>query len=341
MYEGSGIGLALAKELIELHNGTISAHRNEELTGENGTTFRIELPIGEISNTNLVQPEPSNQPEIQTKIPVDFKLKDAIELPDFDNSKKIVVLVDDNLIIRTFIKAILQTNYKIVEAADGLEGIELARTIIPDIIITDVMMPKLDGISMVQQLRNNDKTSHIPIIMLSGKAALEDKITGLETGIEAYLTKPFSVKELQLIIHNLIQKRELLRSKYQNKFVVSTDEIPLESVDQQFLEKVMLHIKTNIENTNYSVEQLGEHMHMSSSQLHRKLHALLNQAPGQLIRNIRLQRAADLIKQNAGTLADICYLTGFNDQAYFSRAFKNQFGCSPSTYKKNRITPIL
>lgn len=341
MYEGSGIGLALAKELIELHKGTISAHRNEELTGENGTTFRIKLPIGEISNTNLVQPEQSNQPELQSKIPIDFILKDAIELPDFDNSKKIVVLVDDNLIIRTFIKAILKTNYKIVEAADGLEGIELAKTIIPDIIITDVMMPKLDGISMVQQLRNDDKTSHIPIIMLSGKAALEDKLTGLEAGIESYLTKPFSVKELQLIIHNLIHKRELLRSKYQNKFVVSTDEIPLESVDQQFLEKVILHIKTNIENTNYSVEQLGEHMHMSSSQLHRKLHALLNQAPGQLIRNIRLQRAADLIKQNAGSLAEICYLTGFNDQTYFSRAFKNQFGCSPSTYKKNRITPIL
>ncbi|PKL81359.1 MAG: hypothetical protein CVV24_15645 [Ignavibacteriae bacterium HGW-Ignavibacteriae-3] len=189
-------------------------------------------------------------------------------------------------------------------------------------------------------MRNDEKTSHIPIIILSGKATLEDKLIGLETGIEAYLTKPFSVKELQIIINNLIQQREQFRKKYQNKFVVSTDEIPLASVDQQFLEKAIQQINDNLESTNLSVEMLADKLCLSPSQLNRKLKALIDQAPGQLIRNIRLQRAAELIKLNAGSLADICFQTGFSDQTYFSRAFKNQFGCSPSAYKKDNASRL-
>jgi len=249
-------------------------------------------------------------------------------------------LVEDNLAIRTFVKNLLQPTYKVIEASDGEEGFEQAKRTIPDVIITDVMMPKLDGISLVNLLRNEEKTSHIPIVILTGKAAHEDRLAGLETGIEAYLTKPFSVKELQLILNNLIQQREQLLKKYQNKFVVASDEIPLASVDQQFLEKAIQHIKDNIENSSFSVEQLADKMCLSPSQLHRKLQALIDQAPGQLIRNIRLQRAADLIKKNAGTLADICFQAGFNDQTYFSRAFKSQFGCSPSVYKKENASRL-
>jgi len=325
------------KELVELHKGNVKAFRNEELTGQNGTTISIELPIGPISEIGLENPV---ETEHRTLDNLKINKKNSLQIPEIKLDKKIIVLVEDNLPIRTFIKNLLQPNYKIVEANNGEEGIDYANKIIPDLIITDVMMPKLDGITMIRMLRDDEKTSHIPIIILSGKATLEDKLVGLETGIEAYLTKPFSVKELQIIINNLIQQREQLRKKYQNKFVVASDQIPLTSVDQQFLEKVIQHIKYNLENADFSVEHLADKMCLSLSQLHRKLQALLDQAPGQLIRNIRLQRAAELIKKNAGSLADICYQTGFNDQTYFSRAFKNQFGCSPSAYKKDNLSNL-
>ena len=337
LYEGTGIGLALVKELVELHEGTVKAFRNEELTGLNGITIAIEFPIGPISEISL---ENAIETEHQALESLKIQKKNSLEIPDIKFDKKIIVLVEDNVPIRTFIKNLLQPNYKIIEANNGEEGIEQTKKVIPDLVITDVMMPKLDGISMVRVLRDDEKTSHIPIIILSGKATLEDKLEGLETGIEAYLTKPFSVKELQLIINNLIQQREQLRKKYQNKFVVASDQIPLTSVDQQFLEKAIKHIKDNLENVDFSVEHLADKMCLSLSQLHRKLQALLDQAPGQLIRNIRLQRAAELIKQNTGSLADICYQTGFNDQTYFSRAFKNQFGCSPSAYKKDNLSHL-
>ncbi len=337
LFEGTGIGLALVKELVELHHGTVMAFRNEELTGQKGTTFSIELPVGDICEKSK---ENAIQTERQTLNVLNINRKNLADIPEINFNKKIIVLVEDNIAIRTFIKNLLQPTYIIVEASNGEEGLEQAKKTIPDVIITDVMMPKLNGISMVQALRNDEKTSHIPIIMLSGKATLEDKLIGLETGIEAYLTKPFSVKELKIIINNLIQQREQLRKKYQNKFVVSSEEIPLASVDQQFLEKAIQHIKDNLQNTDFGVEQLADKMCLSPSQLHRKLQALIDQAPGQLIRNIRLQQAAELIKKNTGSLADICFQTGFSDQPYFSRAFKNQFGCSPSAYKKENASRL-
>lgn len=339
LYEGTGIGLTLVKELVELHDGTVKVFRNEDLTGQKGTTFSIDIPIGTVSE---IMSESVIEIKTQTQTPSGLKhnQNNKLQIPEINFDKKIIVLVEDNLAIRTFIKNILQPTYKVIEASNGEEGFEQAKKAIPDVIITDVMMPKIDGISMVHLLRNEEKTSHIPIVILTGKAAHEDRLAGLETGIEAYLTKPFSVKELQIIINNLIQQREQLLKKYQNKFVVASDEIPMASVDQQFLEKAIQHIKNQIENTSFGVEQLADKMCLSPSQLHRKLQALIDQAPGQLIRNIRLQLAADLIKKNAGNLADICFQTGFNDQTYFSRAFKNQFGCSPSAYKKDNTARL-
>jgi AraC-like DNA-binding protein len=177
-------------------------------------------------------------------------------------------------------------------------------------------------------------TNHIPIIMLTGKVTQEDKMEGLEAGIDAYLTKPFSVSELELRISNLISQREQLRLKYSHAFIVDPKDTILTDIDQQFLENTHNSIKENLKNVSFGVEQLAENMNLSASQLHRKLEALIDHTPGQLIRNMRLQKAAELISQNAGNIAEICFLTGFNDQTYFSRAFKQQFGCSPSSYKK-------
>jgi AraC-like DNA-binding protein len=173
--------------------------------------------------------------------------------------------------------------------------------------------------------------------MLTGKASYEDKIEGLQTGVDTFLTKPFSPKELRIYISNLIEQREKLRAKYKNAFSIFPDEIPASSIDKVFLEKTIQLIRINLDNPSFSVEELAEKMCLSSSQLHRKLQALIDQAPGQLLRNMRLQKAVELLNLKSGSMADICYQTGFNDQAYFSRAFKKQFGCSPTAFKKERV----
>ena len=329
-FEGTGIGLALAKELVELHQGTIQVESNNQIN-EAGSTFIIEIPIGDVDLSKK-----------QQQIPV-VKMPDYMSETSKDHSnvaasamtgRKIVLLVEDNADIRKFITEQLENQYNVITASNGNEGIKYAQKYVPDLIITDVMMPEMDGIAMVKVLRNDELTNHIPIIMLTGKVAQEDKMEGLETGIDAYLTKPFSVSELALRITNLINLREQLRFKYSNTFIVDPKETSLTTLDQHFLENTHSCIRENLGNVSFGVEQLAGKMFLSSSQLRRKLEALIDQTPGQLIRNMRLQKAAELIRQNTGNLAEICFQTGFNDQTYFSRAFKNQFGCSPTSYKK-------
>ena len=197
------------------------------------------------------------------------------------------------------------------------------------------MMPKMDGYQFCKAIRADEKTSHIPIIMLTAKAGLDNKTEGLETGVDDYLTKPFSAKELRVRVKNLIYLRSQLRKRFSKATIIKPSEVTVVSVDQDFLQRVIKSIETNIENEQFNVDKLSTEINMSISQLNRKLNALVDQPAGQLIRSLRLQRAADLLKQNAGTVAEICYKVGFNDQAYFSRAFKKQFNCSPSDYKKN------
>ena len=196
------------------------------------------------------------------------------------------------------------------------------------------MMPKMDGYQFSKAIRNDEKTSHIPIIMLTAKAGLDDKINGLEIGVDDYLTKPFSAKELKVRVKNLIYQRKQLRKRFSTSTIIKPSEVTAVSVDKTFLDKVIKTIENHFEDEKFSVDKLADGMNMSVSQLTRKLNALIDQPPGQLIRSFRLQRAADLLKQNSGTVAEICYKVGFNDQAYFSRTFKKQFGCSPSEYKK-------
>jgi len=329
-FEGTGIGLALVKELVDLHRGTISVVSNDQINGKTGTTFTIEIPIGPVETDKPQEPIPAlTKNEIPEDAGVDSIAAKA-ELP----GQKIVLLIEDNADIRKFITEQLEDQYKVFTASNGKEGIEYAQKYVPDLIITDVMMPEMDGITMVKILRKDEMTSHIPIIMLTGKVTQEDKMEGLEAGVDAYLTKPFSVSELELRISNLISQREQLRLKYSHAFIVDPKDTILTDIDQQFLENTHNSIKENLKNVSFGVEQLAENMNLSASQLHRKLEALIDHTPGQLIRNMRLQKAAELISQNAGNIAEICFLTGFNDQTYFSRAFKQQFGCSPSSYKK-------
>ncbi len=336
-HEGTGIGLALTKELVELHKGQISV----ESTLGVGTEFIIILPLGDVlsdkktrdnrTEDNFAFEDNLNNSESFT---VDQQ-NDGLDLSTNTKQQEIILIVEDNHDVRSYIREQLEDKYKIIEMGNGEDGLHCAQIEIPDLIITDVMMPKMDGYQFTKKIRSDEKTSHIPIIMLTAKAGLNDKIEGLETGIDDYLTKPFSAKELKVRVSNLIYQRVQLRKRFGSVTIIRPSEVTAVSVDQEFLQKVIKTIESHYEDYKFNVEALSINMNMSVSQLNRKLNALVDQPPGQLIRSLRLQRAADLLKQNAGTVAEICYKVGFNDQAYFSRAFKKQFNCSPTDFKKN------
>ncbi len=330
--EGTGIGLALTKELIELHKGTISVNSKED----EGSEFIIQIPLGNLKtemedSVKFMHAESLSVNNFNTQ---ENEEKISVPHSSLSENHKIILVVEDNFDVRSYIRELLKTEYKVIVASDGEEGIFNARNKIPDLIITDVMMPGMDGYNFSKKIRADEKTSHIPIVMLTAKAGLDDKITGLKTGVDAYITKPFSAKELKVRVKNLIYQREQLRKRFAKSTFIKPSEVSAVSADRKFLEKAIKTIENHFEDESFNIEYLAAEVNMSVSQLNRKLNALVAQPAGHLIRSLRLQRAADLLKQNTDTVAGICYKVGFNDQGYFGRAFKKQFGVSPNFYKK-------
>ncbi|QQS37772.1 MAG: response regulator [Ignavibacteriales bacterium] len=329
--EGSGIGLTLSKELIELHSGTVSVSSEEG----NGTEFIVHLPTG-ISHLNQneiveIKDEPDYEPE--TKINEEpVREKSDTEIDSIAGRKDIILIVEDNSDIRSYIKDHLEENYTIVEAENGKAGFETARKIIPDLIITDVIMPLMNGYELSSQLRNDALTYHIPIIILTAKAKQEEKIYGLETGVDDYLTKPFSSQELLVRVKNLIQIRKRLREKFSQSAYKITEIDPSKSLDHQFIEKVKSCILQNISDPEYSIERLAGDSAISVSQLNRKLNALIGQPAGQYMRNIRLEKAAVMLKNKEAAVKEIAYQVGFTEQSNFAKSFKKHFGYSPSDF---------
>jgi YesN/AraC family two-component response regulator len=252
------------------------------------------------------------------------------------NDETIVLIVEDNRDVCAYIRQYLEPAFKIVEAHDGVEGVNLALQIIPDLIISDVMMPKRDGNALCRRLKTDEKTSHIPIILLTAKADRKSKVYGLETGADDYLIKPFDSKELLARVHNLIKLRRQLRERFSREVVLKPSEIAITPMDEVFLKKVQAAVEKHLGDEGFEVETLSREVGMSRVHLHRKLKALTNQPASQFIRSMRLQRAVELLKQNAGTVAEIAYTVGFGSQAYFTKCFHEQFGSSPKEYvKKN------
>lgn len=320
---GTGIGLALSKSLIDLMHGTIII--NSELN--KGTSVEIQLPIQEIkTRTNSFEKTINLNAEVTIDNSYNFKKEDERNLP-------LILLVEDNKDMRFYIKSQLINEYKIIEAKNGKEGVEMAISFSPVLIISDLMMPKMDGIEMCYLLKNNIDTSHIPIIMLTARANVESKIESLENGADDYLTKPFDKNELQIRVKNLIVQREKLRQLFANTVsAVLPKEVAVNSIDQNFIKSLLEILETHYANPDFGVPQLQDEMGMSKNQLHRKTKALTNEAPGELIRNFRLKRAAQLIVQKADTISQIGYAVGFNNPSYFTKCFKKLFGVSPSAY---------
>ncbi len=333
-YEGSGIGLSLVKELVELHGGTISVTSNP---GE-GSRFTLKIPLisqrpsaGEIGEAGEWNATSSPRTAETSAVPSKFFSND--ELPR-------VLIVEDNDDLRNYLLLSLGDRYSLSNAANGQLGLELAIREIPDLILSDLMMPNMDGLQLCREIKLNEKTSHIPLILLTAKADGETRIDGLETGADDYLAKPFNLPELIARINNLIESRKKLRKLFTSSIILKPSEIKAISLDDKFIKKVMESMEAHLADSTFSVEVLADEVAMSSVQLYRKLKAITGQTPNDLIRNIRLERAASLLDQRAGNVADVAYLVGFNNLSYFAKCFKDKFHMSPSEYLKKNISKV-
>lgn len=326
-YEGSGVGLALLKELVDLLQGEATVTSE---TGK-GTTFYCYLPfnnriISEKTTTGL-----QTQKIVTPVTIIDEHVEDGQETGT--KGKDLILIVDDYADVRKYIRRKIENTYAVAEASNGEEGLELARAHVPDLVVSDVMMPGMDGFELCEKLKTDNLTSHIPVILLTAKAEDSDKMTGLSTGADAYLTKPFNSQELNIRIRNLIELRKKLRAKFSDKLVVKPSEITVTSMDREFMKTLLSIVEDHISDAKFSVTELGSAMNMSVSQLNRKLKAIIDQSPQKFIRSIRMQRALEMLKKNSGNISEISWEVGFEDPGYFSRVFKSHFGYSPSDVK--------
>ena len=324
--KGSGIGLALTKELVELHNGNISV---DSVKGQ-GTTFKIRLPI---TLTHLPQEisviSKTTTPTSEARKPLPKNSQAEMFVQEVKNLP-VALLIEDNADLQYYIAETIKQSYHVKIAKDGLQGERMAFEHIPDIILSDVMMPKKDGYELCNSLKTSPKTSHIPIIMLTAKAGQENKIEGLTQGVDAYLTKPFDEDELLLLMKNLVESRKNLWEYFKALDMLLVDEIAVTSIDDKFLQDVFTAIKQNLDNEQFGVEDIARNVGFSRSQLHRKLKALSGKSANQLITEVRLNEAHRMLKQKTGTVSEVAYSVGYSNLSYFTKCFKEKFGCLPS-----------
>lgn len=332
-YEGTGIGLALTKELVELHGGEIKV----ESVLKKNTTFTVCLPLGKkhLLREEVLETTLENTPDFDSEL-IETTLAPAAERETSEHQPvkeySTLLIVEDNIDMRNYIRGSLESDYKIIEAENGEQGIQRSLKDSPDIIISDVMMPKMDGFQFCSEIKKDERTSHIPVILLTAKASGENKIEGLETGADDYLTKPFDTRELKVRINNLIEQRKRLQEKFRNEFTVSPRDITVTSIDEQLVEKAINVVENNISDTNFDTSIMAKEMGISRTLLHTKLKALTGLSTGEFIRTIRLKRAAQLLQQGRGNVTEVAYDVGFQNLSYFAKAFRKQFGQSPSHY---------
>lgn len=322
---GTGVGLALTKQFVELHNGTIQV---ESLAGK-GSTFTVFIPLITINPNASSDKESIDQQEEND----DFITINSASEQVTESELHTVLVVEDNTDLREYLIDNLQANYHVLSAPNGRKAWELLIKDLPDLIVSDVMMPEMDGIELCNKIKQDTRTSHIPVILLTAKSSVENKMEGLKTGADDYITKPFSFELLELRIRNSINSREKLRSKFSKNFAIEPSEVCVTSLDEQLLLKVLNTVDDNIANESYSVEQLSKEVGLSRAHLYKKLLALTGKTPVQFIRIMRLKRAADLLKSSQLTVTEVAYKVGYSGSRYFSKHFKEEFKISPSEYK--------
>ncbi|OQP61463.1 hybrid sensor histidine kinase/response regulator [Niastella vici] len=320
--QGSGIGLAISKEFVRLHQGTIAV---ESEPGK-GTCFTVllpvtapvEKPVTAPVEEVLMTPEPAEETGDQTG--------------KGGRKKPVLLIVDDNEDIRFYLKDNLRRNYMVYEAVNGAEGWEKTKQLQPDLVVSDVMMPVMDGMELCRTIKHDKHTSHIPVILLTARSAAEPKMEAFQVGANDYVTKPFSYEMLQSRIKNLLAQQEAMRKLFQKQVEVNPSEISVTSVDEQFIRQSIETVEQNISNPDFSVEDLSRALHMSRVALYKKLLALTGKSPLDFIKTIRLKRAAQLLEKSQFNISEIAYEVGFNNPKYFARTFKKEFGVLPSEY---------
>ena len=326
MNQGSGIGLSIAAEFIKMHGGTIDL---ESEVGK-GSTFTVTVPLREsLARMVPVQAADARPGETAT-IDVDLSEEKA------GKEKSLILLVEDNDEFREYLKEVFQKEYRILEAANGRTGLDMALEHIPDLIVSDVMMPEMDGIELCRTIKTDRRISHIPVVLLTARAEEEQQLQGYQTGADAYVTKPFRLDILQVRISNLIVQREQLQKHFQQHVEIRPTDVAVRSMDEEFVNSAVKVVEQNMANAEYTVEQLSEAMSMSRVYLYKKILSLTGKTPIEFIRIIRIRRAADLLEKSQFTVSEIAYQVGFNNPKYFAKLFKEEYQVLPTAYRRNQ-----
>ena len=327
-HAGSGIGLALVKAFVEMHGGTIQVESDEK----QGTMFTVDLPFCCCTSS----PDTSSMGTSGHESPVELLEGEEEEERNYDSSRMSVLVIDDNADIRSYIHGLLSAEYSVIEAANGSEGIRKAMKYVPDLIISDVMMPRIDGIECCRRLKSELQTCHIPVILLTACSLDEQRIQGYDGGADSYISKPFSSQLLLARIHNLIDSHQRLKQFFGDRQTLAKEDIC--DLDKDFVEKFKALIEEKMGDSELNVEDLGREMGLSRVQLYRKIKSLTNYAPNELLRMSRLKRAASLLASSGMTVAEIAYEVGFTSPSYFTKCYKEQFGESPTEFLKRKGT---
>ena len=326
-HAGSGIGLALAKAFVELHGGEITA---DSVEGK-GTVFTVDIPmtVVEEPSADLVQEPRITQQTVVEELE-DMETEEQIP----DENKECILIIDDNADVRDYVKSLLKEEYTVIEAPDGRAGLKKAMKYVPDAIICDVMMPVMDGLECCRKLKTELQTSHIPVMLLTACSLDEQRIQGFECGADSYISKPFNSKLLLVRLRNLMDNHKRLKQFFGDKTTLSKESVS--DVDKGFVDRFRELIEENLADSELSVEDLGGKMGLSRVQLYRKIKALTNYSPNELVRIARLKKAASLLASSEKTISEITYEVGFTSPSYFTKCYKEYFGESPTDFLKRR-----
>ena len=326
---GTGIGLSLTKELTEIHKGKISLKSEE-----NGKTeFKVLLPVNKDTFGEDQIFSENTTPESTAKNQImEAQVEKEIVLGE---DAPVILVIDDSKDIREYVSSIFENSFTIFSATNGREGFEKAIEHIPDIVVSDVMMPEEDGFTFTKKLKEHQLTSHIPVILLTAKTHITSKLEGMGIGADAYVTKPFNSQLLKVTVENLIENRRKLQQRFAQEVVLMPKDIAVSSADEQFLERLQKVLDENITEPSFSIENFGNEMNVSRMQLHRKLKALTGQSASEFLRSQRLKLAAKILREKKIPISEVGYTVGFNDPSYFTKSFKKEFGMTPSEYAIN------
>ncbi len=336
---GTGVGLNLARSLVELHHGTIAARNTDE-----GVVFTVTIPLGSshLSDSEIMQtaddnatlPAPTDEPQAPAMEAT--PVNDTATPPPAPSKRPTIVIVEDDDEIREYMKNELSATYRPVTFSDGAEALPFILREIPQMVISDIMMPQMDGTTLCSSIKGNVNTNHIPIILLTAKTRDEDKMEGLEVGADLYVTKPFNMDLLRRNIQNLLASRKLLENKFtgQEDQTDKVDQVELETADERLLNRIMAVVNANLNNSSLNIDMICQEVGISRVHLNRKMKEFTNQTPYDFIRNLRLKQAARLLAQKGQSVTEVMYRCGFNSATSFSTMFKKMYGMSPRDYKR-------